>query len=202
MFEDLIKARIERFNRLWLKAEGHTFEDDPKVKKEIYDREMVVWQEKMDKRLAELGFENEDAYHAYLFEQHSADPEFERDPKIVNLWKARPIYNSLYNYEMYVIEEAKKMAEFISNMEGDNKDIWNKLSNNGDASTFDFVKNIEKEGFIVRGDHSGNSVGATVNFAMFLLFHPDLFPYQHGALCYLVGDSGYHDDRSDIPKPE
>ena len=27
---------------------------------------------------------------------------------------------------------------------------------------------------------------------------PDLFQYAHGSLAALVGDEGYHDDRSDV----
>lgn len=29
---------------------------------------------------------------------------------------------------------------------------------------------------------------------------PELVPYIHGCLAQLVGDEGYHDNRSDIPK--
>lgn len=29
---------------------------------------------------------------------------------------------------------------------------------------------------------------------------PELVPYMHGCLAQLVGDEGYHDNRSDVPK--
>ena len=29
---------------------------------------------------------------------------------------------------------------------------------------------------------------------------PDWIPYMHGCLATLIGDEGYYDDRSDIPK--
>lgn len=39
-------------------------------------------------------------------------------------------------------------------------------------------------------------------FANCLIYHPEMFKYMHGALAALVGDKGYHDDRSDLPKKE
>ena len=58
---------------------------------------------------------------------------------------------------------------------------------------------IQEAGYDGWGDgHSGNSGGMAVRFAYDMLHTPELFPYEHGAMSYLVGDEGYHDDRSDV----
>ena len=201
--DEAIRARYDRFNRLWLAAEGHTFEDDPKVKKEEFDREMPAWEEKVNNRAHELGFENHDAYWAYVckrqWEEEENDPTFERDPIIQDLWSNQPHYSSLYDYEKMCIDEARGIAEFITNMGGDVKESWEKIRNGSD-DIYEFMKNLSEAGYKMDDGHSGNSAGISILFANSLLFNPDIFPYLHGALASLVGDSGYHDDRSDIPK--
>ena len=200
-FDEAIRARYDRFNRLWLAAEGHTFEDDPKVKKEEFDREMPVWEEKVNNRAHELGFEDHDAYWAYVCERENDENEhhFERDPIIQDMWRHQPHYSSLYDYEKMCIDEAKGIAEFITSMDGYVKENWEKMC--GEDSTIGtFVDNIEKAGYKLDEGHSGNSLGMSVLFANSLLFNPEIFQYLHGALASLVGDSGYHDDRSDLPK--
>ena len=200
-FDEAIRARYDRFNRLWLAAEGHTFEDDPKVKKEEFDREMPAWEEKVNNRAHELGFEDHDAYWAYVCEQENDENEhdFERDPIIQDMWRHQPHYSSLYDYEKMCIDEAKGIAEFITSMDGDVKENWEKLCGE-DKELGTFVKNLEAAGYKLDEGHSGNSMGMSVLFANSLLFNPEIFQYLHGALAGLVGDSGYHDDRSDLPK--
>ena len=201
-FEEAIRARLDRFNRLWLEAEGHTFEDDPKVKKEIFDREMPAWEEKVNARAHELGFENHDAYWAYVCKRQweDNDPTFERDPIIQDLWMHQPHYSSLYDYEMSVIDEAKKIAEFVLSLGGDVKEKWNEIRGDGEGTIYEFTENLEKAGYKMDDGHSGNSASMSILFANSLLFNPEIFPYLHGALASLVGDEGYHDDRSDLPK--
>lgn len=201
--DEAIRARYDRFNRLWLAAEGHTFEDDPKVKKEEFDREMPAWEEKVNNRAHELGFENHDAYWAYVCKKQweENDPTFERDPIIQKLWEKQPHYSSLYDYEKMCIDEAKGIAEFITNMEGDVKENWEKIRNDS-TDSFEFMKGLKEAGYEMSEDHSGNSASMSILFANSLLFNPEIFPYLHGALATLVGDSGYHDDRSDLPKTE
>lgn len=201
--DEAIRARYDRFNRLWLAAEGHTFEDDPKVKKEEFDREMPVWEEKVNNRAHELGFENHDAYWLYVCKKQweERDPTFERDPIIQKLWEKQPHYSSLYDYEKMCIDEAKGIAEFITNMGGDVKENWEKIRNES-TDSLEFMKGLKEAGYDMDERHSGNSAGASVLFANVLLFNPDIFPYLHGALALLVGDEGYHDDRSDLPQTE
>ena len=127
--DEAIKSRYERFNRLWLAAEGHTFEDDPKVKKEKFDREFPEWEKKVNKRANELGFEDHDEYWEYVCKRQfdDNDPDFERDPIIQDLWGKQPHYSSLYDYEKMCIDEGRGIAEFILSMEGDTKENWEKL---------------------------------------------------------------------------
>jgi hypothetical protein len=199
--DEAIRARYDRFNRLWLAAEGHTFEDDPKVKKEAFDRDYPEWEEKVNRRANELGFENHDAYWAYVCKRQyeDADPNFKRDSIIQDLWSNQPHYSSLYDYEKMCIDEAKRIAEFITNMGGDVRENWEKIRN-GSNDSYEFMKNLSEAGYKMDEGHSGNSGSMSILFANSLLFNPEIFPYLHGALASLVGDSGYHDDRSDIPK--
>jgi hypothetical protein len=201
--DEAIRARYDRFNRLRLAAEGHTFEDDPKVTKEEFDREMPAWEEKVNNRAHELGFENHDAYWAYVCKKQweENDPTFERDPIIQKLWEKQPHYSSLYDYEKMCIDEAKGIAEFITNMGGDVKENWEKIRNDS-TDSFEFMKGLKEAGYEMDEGHSGNSASMSILFANSLLFNPDIFPYLHGALAALVGDKGYHDDRSDLPKTE
>ena len=99
------------------------------------------------------------------------------------------------------IDEARGIAEFITNMGRDIKDNWEKIRNGSD-DIYEFMKNLSEAGYKMDEGHSGNSAGISILFANSLLFNPEIFPYLHGALASLVGDSGYHDDRSDIPKKE
>ena len=202
--DEAIRARLDRFNKLWLKAEGHTFEDDPKVKKEQFDREFPEWEEKVNARAKELGFENHDAYWAYVCKRQydDNDPDFKRDPIIQNLWEHQPHYSSLYDYEIMCIDEAKKIAEFILSFGVDPHDKWNEIRGEGQCDAFQFAKNLEEAGYKMDDGHSGNSAGCAILFANALLFNPEIFPYLHGALAMLVDDVGYHDDRSDVPKQE
>ena len=136
--DEAIKARWERFDRLFIKAKGKPFKED-------------------DERL--------------------------------------------YSYEKTVIDEARRIAVFILNKGDDWKGVWEGYAAAGDGSSFDFVEAIIKDGYDGWDEnHSGNSGSASVYFARCLLERPDLFQYLHGALTPLIGDAGYNDDRTDIPK--
>ena len=52
--QEAIKARIDRFNRLYLAAVGHSFEDDPKWCEEQIKKEFPVWNKKVNSRLKGL----------------------------------------------------------------------------------------------------------------------------------------------------
>lgn len=202
--DEAIRARLDRFNRLWLEAEGHTFEDDPKVKKEEFDREFPAWEEKANARAKVLGFEDHDKYWAYVCKMQFDDkvPGFTRDEVMQDIWEHQPHYSSLYDYEMSVINEAKKIAEFVQSLDGNVEENWKKICGDGEGKIYDFLDNLEKMGYEMDDGHSGNSASMSVLFANSLLFNPEIFPYLHGALASLVGDEGYHDNRSDVPRPK
>ena len=55
-----------------------------------------------------------------------------------------------------------------------------------------------KDGYEFDKGHSGNSYAQSLSLAHVFVSDPDLFQYAHGSLAALVGDEGYHDDRSDV----
>ena len=206
MIEDAIKARIERFNRLWVKALGYSFEEEVEVEQRKYEAQMEEWNTKLKPRLIaranELGFKDDDEYFDHCWE-HNIQP-YDRDQEIQSLWEKQPSAPSpLYNYEMSVINQAKSIAFwFIDHFAGHETEQWNEFAYDADKngrSSFDFVEALKEAGYDGWDDgHSGNSAGMSVRFASDILHDPELFPYEHGALCYLVGDKGYYDDRSDV----
>lgn len=199
--KEAIRARIDRFNRLWMAAEGHTFEEDPKYMEEKQEKELLIWQENINKRANELGFGNEEEYYQYLLDNDI--PYDKRDWKMQEMWYKKPIYSSLYDYEMTCINEAEKIVNFIATFGPDTKDNFLKLVNidsDESVSISRVIDSLEKAGYEMDDGHSGNSAGVSIQFAWCLTFQPEKFQYMHGALSCLVGDKGYHDDRKDIPK--
>ena len=196
--ENIIRARIERFNRLWFKALGYTFEEEPEIEQKKYEDAMHEWNTdinpKLQARCKELGYENDEEYL-----QHLWDSAEERDSIVQGYWDKMPSSPSpLYNYEMSVINEAKNIAFwFIDAFPGCGEEKWKELA--GDGDSFAFVDKIKSLGYDKWNEgHSGNSGSMAVRFAYAMLFQTELFPYQHGALSPLVGDAGYYDDRSDV----
>lgn len=190
--QEAIRARIDRFNRLYLAAVGHSFEDDPKWCEEQMQKELPIWEKKVESRLKELNLSSLEAYLHTRY--YSEDEELPTDDIIEQLRKEKPHYSSLYSYETIVIDQAKSIAEWFESQENP-KDLWNSMP----KSMFEFVDELKKKGFDKWDeDHSGNSASMSIMFARTLLFSRNLFPYLHGALTPLVGDEGYHDDRSDV----
>ena len=199
--QEAVDKRIERFNRLYLAATGHTFEEDEQWCKDQNEAEFPAWEAKVNERLASLGYESADAY----FEAYRNNPEEIYDAEFFDIWKRRPCHTSNYSYEKFCIDQAIKVVEFIRSQERTPEEIWDKYAkqNGVYVDTFDFVKGLQADGF--KGwseEHSGNTGGQSIMFAQCILFHPIMFQYLHGALSPLCGDEGYHDDRSDIPSVE
>lgn len=199
--QEAVDKRIERFNRLYLTATGHTFEEDEQWCKDQNEAEFPAWEAKVKEKLTSLGYESTDAY----FEAYSNNPEEIYDEEFFDIWKRRPYHTSNYSYEKFCIDQAVNVVEFIRNQEGTPEEIWDKyVKQNGVyVGTFDFVKGLQADGF--KGwseEHSGNTGEQSILFAQCILFHPIVFQYMHGALAPLCGDEGYYDDRSDIPSVE
>ena len=200
MIEDAIQARIDRFNRLYKEALGYTFEEEVEIEKERYEREMAEYTPKVEARAKELGYESEKDYLNYLWDNNIDGFDPRRDPVMQELWAHEPKPSGeLYSYEMTVINEAKRIAFwFIDNYPGQETEKWKEFAHD-DKGAFEFVDAIKEAGYDGWDDgHSGNSGSMAVRFAYDMLHDIELFPYEHGALCYLVGDKGYHDDRSDV----
>lgn len=169
--QEAIKARIDRFNRLYLAAVGHSFEDDPKWCKEQMEKELPIWEKKVESRLKELNLSSIEEYMDSRY--YAEDEKFPTDD---------------------IVEQAKSIAEWFESQENP-KDLWNSMP----KSIFEFIEELKKKGFDKWDEgHSGNSASMSIMFAGVLLFSRNLFPYLHGALTPLVGDEGYHDDRSDV----
>lgn len=204
MIQDAIKARIDRFNRLYWKALGYTFEEEVEIEKKRYEYEMAEYQPKVEARAKELGYNSEQDYLDYLWDNNIDVDDPRRDPVMQELWDHSPKPSSvLYSYEMTVINQAKSIAFwFIDHFTGHETEQWEEFAHDADkkdGTSFDFVEVIQEAGYDGWGDgHSGNSGGMAVRFAYDMLHTPELFPYEHGAMSYLVGDEGYHDDRSDV----
>lgn len=198
--ENAIQARIDRFNRLYKKALGYTFEEEVEIERKRYEREMAEYTPKVEARAKELGYESEKDYLDHLWDNDIEPDDPRRDPVMQELWENSPKPScELYSYEMNVINEAKRIAFwFIDHFAGDEVNRWAEFCPEG-TSCWDFVKNIQEGGYDGWDDgHSGNSGSMAVRFAYVMLHDLELFPYEHGALCYLVGDEGYHDDRCDV----
>ena len=196
--KNAIKARIDRFNRLYKKALGYTFEEEVEIEKERYEREMAEYQPKVEARAKELGYESERAYLNYLWDNGIDGFDSRRDKIMQELWNNAPKPSKeLYSYEMSVINQAESIANwFLDTYPGQEREKWGEFAK--DTNAFDFVEKIKKAGYDGWDDgHSGNSGSVAINFAYCLLAQIELFPYLHGALAALVGDEGYYDDRSD-----
>lgn len=104
--------------------------------------------------------------------------------------------DSLFEYEMFCMKEALKIVEFIK----DKETYEALLAESGTKSFYEFIEFLKDKGLQLDDGHSGNTMGQSFSLAQCYITRPDLIPYMHGSLAPLVGDSGYHDDRSDIPK--
>lgn len=104
--------------------------------------------------------------------------------------------SNLYEYEMFCIEEALKIIEFIKD-----KETYDSLLEKSTTKSFyEFVEFLKEKGIQLDDGHSGNTMSQSFSLAECYLTIPELTPYMHGSLAALVGDSGYYDDRSDLPK--
>lgn len=128
--------------------------------------------------------------------------------------------DSLFNYEMNCLRQAIAFLDVIPTREKfeeeikECKDQFNPEKYEWETDE-DFQKRVEEGpklyNFIdfltdkypelwIDGGHSGNSMGFSFFIFKAYLLDPKYVIYSHGALSPLVGDEGYHDDRSDIPE--
>ena len=122
--QEAIDKRIERFNRLYFAAIGHTFEEDEQWCKEQNEAEFPAWEAKVNEKLASLGYESIDTY----LEAYRNNPEEVYNEDFLNIWKKRPCHTSNYPYEKFCIDQAVNGVEFIRSPEGTLEEIWDKYA--------------------------------------------------------------------------
>ena len=106
--------------------------------------------------------------------------------------------DDLYKYEMICIAQALSFINYFKDKPF--ADIFKIIKDEYNCNALLFIYDIkDKVPFFDKG-HSGNSLGMSWRLFECYKIRPDWIPYMHGCLATLIGDEGYYDDRSDIPK--
>lgn len=106
--------------------------------------------------------------------------------------------DNLYKYEIKCIAQALSFSEYFKDKPY--KEIVKTIKNEYNYNALLFIYDIkDKIPFFDEG-HSGNSLGMSWRLFECYKIRPDWIPYMHGCLANLMGDEGYYDNRSDIPK--
>ena len=106
--------------------------------------------------------------------------------------------DDLYKYEMICIAQALSFIDYFKDKPFD--DIVKIIKDEYNCNALLFIYDIKDKVPFFDKDHSGNSLGMSWRLFECYKIRPDLIPYMHGCLATLIGDEGYYDDRSDIPK--
>ena len=119
--QEAIRQRIERFNRLWVKAVGYSFEDEVKIMEK--ERDDAV--NKANERAKEIGYSDYQEYIEKLNSFYKYDETMgyqlsdevsynkTKDNVLDELIKNIPTVNPLYFYEMSVLNEVEKIINFL-----------------------------------------------------------------------------------------
>lgn len=104
--------------------------------------------------------------------------------------------HELFSYEMLCIRQALSFAEFFKEMSLEEfKEFCLKHEN-----LYKLIEDIKDKLPYYDTGHSGNSMNSSWMLFRVYKESPEFVPYVHGSLAGLVGDEGYHDDRSDLPE--
>ena len=99
---------------------------------------------------------------------------------------------------MICIAQALSFIDYFKDKPFD--DIVKIIKDEYNCNALLFIYDIkDKVPFFDKG-HNGNSLGMSWRLFECYKIHPDWIPYMHGCLANLIGDEGYYDNRSDIPK--
>jgi quinol monooxygenase YgiN len=108
--------------------------------------------------------------------------------------------DSLFNYEMFVMEESLALYEHfkdVADIDAYLEEFKNAFEkeNGRKPDVSDIVKNVPNFRY---SEHSGNTLGAS--WLMFITYKtkPEMVKFLHGSLANLVGDKGYYDNREDV----
>lgn len=106
--------------------------------------------------------------------------------------------DDLYKYEMGCIAQAFSFSEYFKDKLFE--EITKTIKDIYDGDMWNFMDDIKSKVLFFDKGHSGNSLAMSWRLFECYKVRPDLVPYMHGCLASLVGDEGYHDDRSDLPE--
>ena len=108
--------------------------------------------------------------------------------------------DSLFNYEMFVMEESLTLYEHFKDVKDidaylEEFKIAFELENGRKPDVSDIVKNIPNFRY---SEHSGNTLSAS--WLMFITYKtkPEMVKFLHGSLANLVGDKGYYDKMDEL----
>ena len=101
--------------------------------------------------------------------------------------------DELFEYELGCMQQSLAFVDYFKDKSDQELE---KLCDTN--SMFEIIDQAEEGGCYIQDGHSGNSIG--MSFRLFICYRktPHLLKYMHGSLAPLIGDKGYHDDRSDI----
>ena len=106
--------------------------------------------------------------------------------------------DDLYKYEMICIAQALSFIDYFKNKPF--ADISKIIKDEYNCNALLFIYDIKDKVPFFDKSHNGNSLGMSWRLFECYKICPDWIPYMHGCLANLIGDEGYYDDRSDIPK--
>ena len=106
--------------------------------------------------------------------------------------------DDLYKYEMICIAQALSFIDYFKDKPFD--DIVKIIKDEYNCNALLFIYDIKDKVPFFDKSHNGNSLGMSWRLFECYKIRPDWIPYMHGCLANLIGDEGYYDDRSDIPK--
>ena len=106
--------------------------------------------------------------------------------------------DDLYEYEMICIAQALSFIDYFKDKPF--ADIFKTIKDEYNYNALLFIYDIKDKVPFFYKSHIGKSLEMSWRLFECYKMHPDWIPYMHGCLSNLIGDEGYYDDRSDIPK--
>lgn len=103
--------------------------------------------------------------------------------------------DDLFKYEVGCMKQSLSFYEYFKEMPQEEFEALCKSVND----LYELTEKIKEDLPYYDEGHSGNSMWSSWQLFLCYRNNPHLIPYMHGSLAQLVGDDGYHDDRTDIP---
>ena len=106
--------------------------------------------------------------------------------------------DDLYEYEMICIAQALSFIDYFKDKPF--ADIFKTIKDEYNYNALLFIYDIKDKVPFFYKNHFGKSLEMSWRLFECYKMRPDWIPYMHGCLSNLIGDEGYYDDRSDLPK--